>query len=57
MAKLVCEVCNAEQDVPVVHCGPGVLSACGCHLNCPAEGHTEKIDLPKHCDKPMKYVE
>ncbi|OIP26557.1 MAG: hypothetical protein COY46_03605 [Chloroflexi bacterium CG_4_10_14_0_8_um_filter_46_9] len=57
MAKLVCQVCKAERDVPVVHCGPGVLTVCGYYLNCPAKGHTERIDLPKHCGKPMKYVE
>ena len=56
MAKLICEVCKAEQDVPAVHCGLGVISVCGCDLNCPAEGHTERIDLLKHCGKPIKYV-
>jgi len=57
LAKLVCENCGVEQEVPTVHCGPGKLSSCGTMLCCPMEGHTETIEMPKHCDAPMNYVE
>jgi len=57
MAKLVCQVCKAEETVPVVHCGPGVPGpGTEDKLYCPCEGHTESIEMPKHCDVPMKYV-
>jgi len=57
VARLVCEKCGAEQDVPVVHCGPGKLSECKTMLCCPMEGHTETTPIPEHCEVPMKYVE
>lgn len=57
-AKLVCESCGLEMDVPVVHCGPGIPGPEEGKLYCPClpEGHTENIDMPIHCGKPMKYV-
>ncbi len=57
MPKLVCESCGAEEDVLVVHCGPGIPGADPNKLYCPMEGHTESIDIPKHCEAPMKYPE
>lgn len=57
MAKLFCEACKAETPVPVVHCGPGILGEDPSKLYCPGSGHTENIEIPKHCEKPMKYVE
>jgi len=56
MAKLICEACGAEETVPVVHCGPGISGPEIDKLYCPAEGHTENIEMPKHCGKPMKYI-
>jgi glutaredoxin 3 len=58
MAKLICQTCGAEEPVPIVHWGPGISGPEIDKLYCPClpEGHTEKIDMPKHCDKPMKYV-
>ncbi|MBU2445579.1 MAG: hypothetical protein KJ666_08410 [Bacteroidetes bacterium] len=58
-AKLVCETCRVVEPVPIVHCGPGIVSGSETDkLYCPclAEGHTESIEMPKHCGKPMKYV-
>jgi len=57
-AKLVCGICGAEEAVPTVHCGPGILGPEEGKLYCPClnEGHTEYIEIPKHCEKPMKYV-
>lgn len=59
VAKLVCEACGVEESVPVVHCGPGIVSGSETDkLYCPClpEGHTENIEMPKHCGKHMKYV-
>jgi len=56
MAKLICEACGAEETVPVVHCGPGISGPEIDKLYCPSEGHTENIEMPKHCGKPMKYI-
>lgn len=57
-AKLVCASCGSKIEVPVVHCGPGVPGPEEDKLYCPCinEGHTESIDMPEHCQKPMKYV-
>lgn len=57
-AKLDCEICGTEIAVPTVHCGPGILGPEEGKLYCPClpKGHTEYIDVPKHCGKPMKYV-
>lgn len=56
--RLVCGICGTEMAVPIVHCGPGILGLETDKLYCPclAEGHTENIEMPKHCEKPMKYV-
>jgi len=58
LAKLVCVSCGAGEDVPVVHCGPGILGPEEGKLYCPClpDGHTENIEIPKHCEKPMRYV-
>lgn len=59
VAKLVCDKCGAEEPVPVVHCGPGIVSGSETDkLYCPCmpEGHTEYIEMPKHCGIPMKHV-
>jgi hypothetical protein len=58
-AKLVCVLCGAEEPVPVVHCGPGIVSGSETDkLYCPClpEGHTEYIEMPEHCGKTMKYI-
>jgi hypothetical protein len=59
VAKLLCEQCGAEEPVPTVHWGPGVIS--GSEMDklwcpCVAEGHTENIEMPKHCGEFMNYV-
>jgi len=57
-ARLVCVSCGTEIAVPTVHCGPGIPGPEEGKLYCPCldEGHTENIEIPKHCEKPMKYV-
>ena len=58
--KLVCENCGAEEPVPKVHRGPGVVSGSETDkLWCPCveEEHTENIKMPRHCGELMKYVE
>jgi hypothetical protein len=59
LAKLVCANpgCSAEQEVPTVHCGPGKPGADPAKLYCPMPGHTESVEMPKHCGESMKYVE
>lgn len=58
-AKLVCVSCKTEAQVPVVHCGPGILGPEEGKIYCPCwkEGHTEYAEIPKHCGLTMKYVE
>lgn len=56
VAKLIRKSCGAEEDVPVVHWGPGIPEADSSKLYCLMEGHTESMEMPKHCDVPMKYV-
>jgi hypothetical protein len=57
-ARLVCVACGTAMAVPTVHCGPGILGPEEGKLYCPCldEGHTETIEVPTHCEKPMKYV-
>ena len=58
-AKLVCSVCRAEQDVPVVCCGTAVPGPDADKLFCPCYpegGHTESAARPTHCGQPMKYT-
>lgn len=57
-ARLVCVSCGTAMVVPTVHCGPGIPGPEEGKLYCPClnEGHTENIEITKHCDKPMKYV-
>ena len=57
MAKLVCKSCGAEEGVPVAHCGTGIPGADPSKLYCPMKGHTESVDITKHCGAPMKYTE
>jgi len=58
MANLICAACGAKEPVPVVHCGPGISGPEINKLYCPClpEGHTENIEMSKHCGKPMRYV-
>lgn len=57
-ARLVCGSCGMEMEVLVVHCGPGIQGPDEDRLYCPCldKGHTENIEMPNHCGKPMKYV-
>jgi hypothetical protein len=57
-ARLVCVSCGTAMAVPTVHCGPGIPGPEEDKLFCPCldEGHTENIETPKHCEKPMEYV-
>ena len=56
--KLICQTCGTKIAVPTVHCGPGILGPEENKLYCPClnKGHTEYIEIPKHCEKPMRYV-
>jgi hypothetical protein len=58
-SKLVCVACGAEEKVPTVCCGTGVPGPDKNKLYCPCYpegGHTESMDRPAHCGKPMNYV-
>ena len=63
MAKLKCEHCNAEQELPK-HCGRDMLPRDGklvCWMNLPKdEGgmgmQCGSAEIPTHCGKPMSIV-